>query len=114
MVEAKRSRSCSTDLSTSSSETSTASTVDLDAGVVRDLDLGTDVDLGGEGQQLVVLQLGDVHLGLAERVQLALVDRLGVELRQRVVDGLLQHRTAAEPLVDHAGRDLALAEARAP
>lgn len=29
---------------------------DLDAGVVRDLDLGADVHLGGEGQQLAVLE----------------------------------------------------------
>lgn len=85
--------------------------LDLDAGVVRDLDLGADVDLGGEGQQFAVLQLRDVHLGLAQRVQVGLVDRLGVELREGVVDGLLQHRTAAEALVDDAGRDLALAEA---
>lgn len=84
---------------------------DLDAGVVRDLDGRADVDLGGEGQQLAVLQLGDVDLGLAERVDRGLVDGLGVELREGVVDGLLQHRTTAEPLVDHSGRDLALAEA---
>lgn len=84
---------------------------DLDAGVVRDLDLGAYVNLGGEGQQLAVLQLGDVDLGLAEDVQLTLVDRLGVELREGVVDGLLQHNTAAEPLVDDPGGDLALAEA---
>lgn len=85
--------------------------LDLDAGVVRDLEGRADVDLGGEVQRLAVLQLGDVDVGLAQRAQLGLVDRLGVELRQRVVDGLLQHRTAAEPLVDHAGGDLALTEA---
>ena len=43
-------------LSMSSSVTSTASTVDLDAGVVRELDLRADVDLGGEGQLLAVLR----------------------------------------------------------
>lgn len=85
--------------------------LDLDAGVVRNLDLGTDVDLGGEVQRLAVLQLRDVDLGLAQHVELGLVDRFGVELRKRVVDGLLKHSTAAEPLVDDAGRDLALAEA---
>ena len=84
---------------------------DLNAGVVRDRDLGADVHLGGEGQQLAVLQLGDVHLGLAQYVELALVDGLGVEPRKGVVDGLLQHGTAAEPLVDDAVGDLALAEA---
>jgi hypothetical protein len=85
--------------------------LDLDAGVVRDLDGRADVDLGGEVQRLAVLQLRDVDLGLAEDVQLGLVDRLGVELRKRVVDRLLQNRTAAEPLVDDARRDLALPEA---
>lgn len=85
--------------------------LDLDAGVVRDLEGRADVDLGGEGQQLVVLQLLDVDLGLAQGVQLGLVDRVGVELGKRVVDGLLQDRTAAEPLVDDPGGDLALAEA---
>ncbi len=85
--------------------------LDLDAGVVRDLDRRADVDLGGEGEQLAVLQLGDVDLGLAENVQLTLVDSLGVELRKGVVDGLLQHSTTAEPLVDDSVRDLALAEA---
>ena len=49
--------------------------------------------------------------GWPSGVDLRLVDRLGVELRERVVDGLLQHGTAAEPLVDDPGRDLALAEA---
>lgn len=86
--------------------------LDADAGVVGDLELGADVDLGGEGQRLVVLQLGDVDLGLAQRLEVTLVDGVLVELRQRVVDGLLQDGAATEPLVDDAGRDLALAEAR--
>ena len=85
--------------------------LDLDAGVVRDLDGGTDVDLGGEVQRLAVLQLRDVDLGLAQRVELGVVDGLGVEPRERVVDGLLQHSATTEPLVDDPGGDLALAEA---
>src|SRR5690606_4897077 len=75
--------------------------LDLDAGVVRDLDGGADVDLGGEVQRLAVLQLRDVDLGLAQGAQLGLVDRVGVELREGVVDGLLQHRTAAERSEEH-------------
>ncbi len=85
--------------------------LDLDAGVVRDLDGRADVDLGGEVQRLAVLQLRDVDLGLAQRAELRLVDRVGVELREGVVDRLLQDRTTAEALVDDPGRDLALAEA---
>src|SRR5882757_243580 len=85
---------------------------DLDAGEVRDLDARADVHLGGELQFVAVVELGDVHVGLAENVQLTLVDRIRVELRQRVVDGLFEDRATAEPLVDDARRDLALAEAR--
>src|SRR6185503_14036512 len=86
--------------------------LDLDGGeVLGELEGGTDVDLGGEVQRLAVLQLRDVDLGLAEDVDLGLVDRLGVELRKSVVDGLLQHGATAEALVDDPGGNLALAEA---
>src|SRR5690606_7784635 len=85
--------------------------LDLDAGVVRDLAGGADVDLGGEVQRLAVLQLRDVDLGRAQGAQPGLVDRVGVELREGAGAGLLPHRTAADPLVDDPGPDLALAEA---
>ena len=45
---------------------------DRDARVVRQVDLGTHVDLGGERRALAVLELGDLDLGLAERLDLVL------------------------------------------
>ncbi len=41
---------------------------DLQPLQVRELDLGPDVDLRGEGQVLAVLLVGDLDLGLAERL----------------------------------------------
>ena len=88
--------------------------VDLDGEVrvVGQLDLGPDVHLGGELQVLALLgrHLGDVDLRLPERAHVVLVHGLAVELRERLVDGLLQHGTPADPLVDDPRRDLALAE----
>ena len=81
-------------------------------GVGRDLEVGTHVELGGELHQLVVLQLGHVDLGLAQRDELVLGDGLAVGVGQGGVDGLLEHRAAAEPLVDDRGGHLPLAEAR--
>ena len=90
--------------------------VDLDgeARVVGQLDLGADVHLGGELEVLALLgrHLGDVDLRLAEWPHLVLVDGLAVELRQRLVDRLLEHGAPADPLVDDPRRDLALAEPR--
>ena len=42
---------------------------------------------------------------------LFVLDGLAVELRERLVDGLLEDGAAADPLVDDAAGDLALAEA---
>ena len=83
----------------------------LDALVVGQRDLGLDVDLGGELQRLVVLELGDLDLGLRERLERVLLEGFEVHLREDVVDRLGEHRTAADLLVDHLGRDLAAAEA---
>ena len=57
--------------------------VDLHAQSVvrRDLDAGPDVDLGGELEQGVVLELGDVDLRLRERLEVVVLQRLDVELR---------------------------------
>ncbi len=46
------------------------STVIFSALEVRQLDLGADVDLGGEVEVLAVLLLGDLDLGLAERAHI--------------------------------------------
>ena len=87
--------------------------VDREAREVRHLDGRANVELGGEGQLLAVLEgdLGDVDLGLRERLEAGLVDGLAVELRERLVDGLLQHGALADALVDDAGGDLAATEA---
>ncbi len=73
--------------------------LDGDVGVVRQLDVGPDVDLGGELEVLALLgrDLGDVDLRLPERAHVVLVDGLAVELRQRLVDRLLQHGARDRP-----------------
>ncbi len=85
---------------------------DSHAVVVGDGDLGPDVDLGAERQLLVVCQLGDLDLGPAQGQQLVLADGLGVEGRQCLVDGVLEHRGAADALVQDPGGHLAATEAR--
>src|SRR5918995_3581465 len=69
------------------------------------------VDLDGELELLSVGELGDVDLGLAKRLELVVLDRLAVELRHRLVDCLVEDSGAADALVDHQRRNLALAEA---
>ncbi len=78
---------------------------------VGQLDLGPDVDLGGEDQFLAVLDLGDLDVGLAERAHLGGRDGLAVAAGQRVVDDLLEHRAAADAGLEKLGRRLAGAEA---
>ena len=80
-------------------------------GEVRDLELGPDVHLGGEGQLLAVVQLGDLEVRLAEREHVVLLEGLPVQLGNGLVDRLLQHHPAAEPLVDDARRPPARPEA---
>jgi hypothetical protein len=72
---------------------------------VGQVELRPHVDLGGERQLLAVVQLGDLHLGLAEREHLVLLQGLAVQLGHRVVDRVLEHRAAADPLVDDPRRD---------
>ena len=79
-------------------------------------ELGADIHLDGEKQVAAeVLDLGpggDVGLGPAENPDVLLGDRLSVELVEPVVDGVVEHLFAADPLVDKLRRHLALAEAR--
>src|SRR5450759_31464 len=86
--------------------------LDRDAVVVRQSQLGTDVDLDGELQLLALLgrHLGHVNLGLTERTYLVVLHGLAIEARKGLVDGLLQHRAASHTLVDDPGRNLAGAE----
>ena len=83
----------------------------LDAVVRRELDLRADVDLGGELQRRVVLELGDLDLGLRQRLQVVGLQRLDVLLREHVVDRLVEDGAATDLTVDHGRRDLAAAEA---
>ena len=85
---------------------------DRDGRQVGDRELGTDVDLGGELQRLVVAELGDLHLGAAERLDVVLAHRGQDLLRNRLLHGLVQHGAAADPLVDDGRGDLAATEAR--
>ncbi len=78
------------------------------------LELGAHVHFGGEGELLAVVELGDLQLRLAEREDVLLGERLAVQLRNRVVDRLLEHRPAAEPLVDDPRRDVPRPEPRHP
>ena len=55
----------------------------LEAVVGGQLELGLDVDLGGELEGLVVLELGDLDLGLRQRLERVLLQRLDVLLRGR-------------------------------
>ena len=107
-------RGCRSARGGSSSRSSTSASRDLDV-VDRDrdavelgeLELGAHVDLGGE-LELAALgrvgHLGDVDLGLAERPDVALLDGLRVEPRERVVDRLLDDGAAADALVDDPRR----------
>src|SRR6185437_14277119 len=83
----------------------------LELAGVRQGELGTYVDFGGEGQLLAVLLLGDLDLGLAQRVHLRLGDGLPVARGQRLVDDLIEHRLATEPRLQQLRRRLARPEA---
>ena len=85
---------------------------DVDLGEVRHLDLRADVHFRGELDNVVVLDLRDLDLGLAERVEVVFQERPLVARREHVVDDLLEDRTAAESGVDKLARCLAAAEAR--
>ena len=96
--------------SISSSVTSTSSTVTARESSGGQLEGRGDVDGGGEGQGLAVVEAGDLDLGLADDADLVLAHGLGVDLRDGVLDDLLQDDGAPDPLVEDAGRDLAGAE----
>ena len=83
----------------------------LEAVVRREGDLGLDVDLGGELEHLVVLELGDLDLGLGQRLEVVALEGLDVLGREHVVDGLVEDGATADLAVDDHRRDLAAAEA---
>ncbi len=75
---------------------------------------GPDVDLRRKRQLLAVREAGHFDLGLAEHPDVGRLDRLPVELRDRVVDGLVEDHVATDSLVDDAGRNLAGPKTRDP
>ena len=83
-----------------------------DGGEVRNLDLRADVNLGGEGDVLAVLQLGDLDLRLPQGLHVVLLDSLAVARRQHLVDDLIQDNATAQASLQNLRRNLALAEAR--
>jgi hypothetical protein len=78
----------------------------------RQRQLGSDVDLGGERQRLAVVQAGDLDVGLAQHPHLVLAHGLGIDLRDGVLDDLLEDDGTTDPLVEDAVGHLAGAEAR--
>ena len=87
--------------------------VDGDGEVLQggQLELRGDVDLGGEREGVVVVEAGDLDVGLAEHAHLVLADDLGVDLRDGVLDDLLEDDGTADALVEHAVGHLAGTEA---
>ena len=85
--------------------------LDLDRGQVGELDLGPHVDLGGDLDVVAVGELGEVDLGLAERLQVGLQQGLAVPVGQGRVDGLVEDHATSDALVDDGRRDLAATEA---
>ena len=81
---------------------------------VGQFDLGPDVDLGGEHELFVVLELGDLDLRLAKRLNLGGGDGFAVAHRQRVVDHLLEHGAAADAGLEQLARRLSWPEAGQP
>ena len=83
----------------------------LEALVVGELEVGLHVDLGGELEGLVVLELRHLDLRLGQRLEVVLLERGHVLLRDDGVDRLVEDRAAADLAVDDRRRNLAAAEA---
>ena len=63
--------------------------VDFEAGVLAELDVGTDLDGGLQAHRAAVLGFLDhFHLGALDRLELVLTDRLGIDLGHDLVDRL--------------------------
>ena len=82
-----------------------------DGGDVGKIEVRTNVHLGGELDDLAILQLGHLDLGLAQGNDRVLLDGLAISSREGVVDGLLKDDPATETLVDNRSGHLSLAEA---
>ena len=83
---------------------------DSNSGVVRQVELGAHVDLGGEDNLLAIGDLSHLDVGLTNGDDLVLLDRAVVGNGQSFVDRFLKNRSAADALIDDGRRNLALAE----
>ena len=86
---------------------------DLDAAVGAERRGRAHADLEGERQRLALAgQVAEVDLGVADRGDARVVDRVHVPAGEPAADGLVEDRLAPEALDDDRRRDLALAKAR--
>ena len=85
-----------------------------DGAQVGQVDVGPDVDLGGEDQFFAVLDLRDLDLRLAERPQVLSGDRLAIAGGQHLIDHLLEHCRATDPGFKQFGRCLTGSEPGQP
>ena len=94
-----------------------ASSIGLDLGpevealVVAELDLGPHLDRGLEDERLALLGLHDVDVGIGQRQDVLLDERLAVGVLDEVVDGLVEDRAGAEVALEDRARRLARTEA---
>src|SRR5579884_405461 len=79
--------------------------------VAAQLHLGKHGHGGREAEGLAALEVAELDLGLADRLDLLLVERVGVHPRQQGVDRLLLDRLPADHPLHDLGRRLAGAEA---
>ena len=83
---------------------------DLEAGVVAEGGGGPHLDRRLEGQRPGLRDLLQVEVGVVDRLDAGLGDRLRVPLAERALEHLLHDGVAADALDDHLGRRLAGAE----
>ena len=83
----------------------------FDRSEVRKIEVGSDVDLRGELDELAILQFGDLDLRLSKRHCFGLCQSSLVRGLDGSVDGLLKDYPPTETLVDDNGRHFTLAEA---
>ena len=84
---------------------------DLDSLVVLQGEARPDLDLGGEGERLALLDAVERDVGVGDRREVVLAHRVAVVDGHRVGQELLHHGVAADLRVDHLARRFALAEA---
>ena len=84
---------------------------DLLAGEVRHGDFGAAVHLGGEFDEVGVIDLGDINFGSGEGLHVVFATCFFVAARHHVVDDLLEHCATADVVFDQLGGSVTLTEA---